>query len=60
MEERKKKLSPVHPGKILRMNLSSLLINNVPASRIDEIVLGKRSITAEHGIKTGHIFNNSP
>ncbi len=58
----KKKLHPVHPGEVLLeeflnpMGLSQnrLAINiGVPARRINEIVLGKRGITADTALRLG-------
>ncbi len=63
------KLSPVHPGEVLLeefiepMNLSQnrLAINiGVDARRINEIVLGKRSITADTALRLARFFGNSP
>ncbi len=68
MEERKK-LSPVHPGEILQhefiepMGLSQNKLAqqiHVPARRINEIVQGKRSITADTALRLARYFNNSP
>lgn len=66
MEE---KLKPVHPGEILLeeflkpMNLSQnqLALNiGVPSRRINEIVLGKRGVTADTALRLGKYFNMSP
>jgi addiction module HigA family antidote len=63
------KLSPIHPGEVLLeefikpMNLSQnhLAINiGVDARRINEIVLGKRSITADTALRLARFFGNSP
>ena len=63
------KLSPVHPGEVLLeefikpMNLSQnrLAIDiGVDARRINEIVLGKRSIIADTALRLGRFFGNSP
>ena len=63
------KLSPIHPGEVLLeefikpMNLSQnrLAIDiGVDARRINEIVLGKRSITADTALRLGCFFGNSP
>ena len=63
------KLSPVHPGEVLLeeflkpMNLSQnrLAINiGVDARRINEIVLGKRRITADTALRLARFFGNSP
>lgn len=64
----KKKLHPVHPGEVLLeeflnpMGLSQnrLAINiGVPARRINEIVLGKRGITADTALRLGKFFGMS-
>ena len=64
------KLSPIHPGEVLLeefikpMDLSSqnrLAIEiGVDARRINEIVLGKRSITADTALRLARFFGNSP
>ena len=64
----KKKLHSVHPGEVLLeeflkpMGLSQnrLAINiGVPARRINEIVLGKRSITADTALRLARYFGTS-
>jgi addiction module HigA family antidote len=63
-----KKLHSVHPGEVLLeeflkpMGISQnrLAINiGVPARRINEIVLGKRSITADTAPRLARFFGNS-
>jgi addiction module HigA family antidote len=63
------KLSPVHPGEVLLeefmkpMNLSQnrLAIDiGVDARRINEIVLRRRSVTADTALRLGRFFGNSP
>ncbi|HZD39873.1 MAG TPA: HigA family addiction module antitoxin [Terriglobales bacterium] len=63
------KLSPVHPGEVLLeeflkpMDLSQnrLAISiGVDTRRINEIVLGKRSITADTALRLARFFGNSP
>ena len=63
------KLSPVHPGEVLLeefikpMGLSQnrLAIDiGVDARRINEIVLGKRAITADTALRLSRFFGNSP
>lgn len=63
------KFSPIHPGEVLLeefikpMDLSQnrLAINiGVDARRINEIVLGKRSITADTALRLARYFGNSP
>jgi addiction module HigA family antidote len=64
-----KKLYPVHPGEILQkeflepMGLSQnrlALALGVPARRINEIVLGKRGITADTALRLARYFKMSP
>lgn len=64
-----KKLNPVHPGEILLeefltpMHLSQNKIANdigVSPRRINEIVHGKRRITAETALRLAHYFKMSP
>jgi addiction module HigA family antidote len=63
------KLSPIHPGEVLLeeflkpMNLSQnrLAINiGVDTRRINEIVLGKRGMTADTALRLARFFSNSP
>jgi len=63
------KLSPIHPGEVLLdefikpMNLSQnrLVIDiGVDGRRINEIVLGKRAITADTALRLSRFFGNSP
>ena len=65
---RKKMLAPIHPGEILMEEfLKPLGISqyklakdiNVPARRINEIVHGKRSITADTALRLSRYFNLS-
>jgi addiction module HigA family antidote len=65
---KKKKLHPVHPGKVLLeeflkpMGLSQnkLALNiGVPARRINEIVLEKRRITADTALRLARFFGTS-
>ena len=64
-----KKLAPVHPGEILQkeflepMGLSQnrlALALRVPARRINEIVLGKRRVTADTALRLARYFQMSP
>ena len=64
----KKKMPPLHPGEILfkeflkPMGLSQnrlALDIRVPARRINEIVLGKRRITADTALRLAKYFNMS-
>jgi addiction module HigA family antidote len=63
------KLNPVHPGEVLLeeflkpMNLSQnrlALDIGVHPRRINEIVLGKRSVTADTALRLARYFGNSP
>jgi addiction module HigA family antidote len=63
-----KKLPPVHPGEVLLeeflkpMNLSQnrlALAIGVPARRINEIVLGKRSVSADTALRLARFFGTS-
>jgi len=62
------KIDPIHPGEILMeeflkpMNLSQnrvALDMRVPARRINEIVLGKRKITADTALRLSRYFGTS-
>jgi addiction module HigA family antidote len=62
------KIAPIHPGEILfeefpkPMNLSQnkiALAIRVPARRINEIVLGKRRISADTALRLAKYFGNS-
>ena len=64
----KKRLHSVHPGEVLLeeflkpMGLSQnrLALNiGVPARRINEVVLGKRSITADTALRLAKFFGTS-
>lgn len=65
---RKRKLAPVHPGDVLledflrphgmsQYRLAKGL--SVPPRRINEIVLGKRSITADTALRLARFFGTS-
>jgi len=65
----KNRLPPVHPGEVLLeeflkpMNLSQnrlALDIGVPARRINEIVLGKRSVTVDTALRLARYFGTSP
>lgn len=64
----KKKLHPVHPGEVLSeeflkpMSISQnrLAINiGVPPRRINEIVLGKRGVSADTALRLAKFFGTS-
>jgi addiction module HigA family antidote len=64
-----KKTLPIHPGEILLeeflkpigLSQNRLALDiHVPARRINEIVLGKRRITADTALRLGRFFDTSP
>ncbi|MBW2248599.1 MAG: HigA family addiction module antidote protein [Deltaproteobacteria bacterium] len=66
---KEKKLAPIHPGEILLeeflkpMRISQYRLAkdiSVPPRRINEIVHGKRSITADTALRLGKFFGISP
>ncbi|RZB37371.1 MAG: antitoxin HigA-1 [Desulfobacteraceae bacterium Eth-SRB2] len=66
---KEKKLPPIHPGEILLeeflkpMRISQYRLAkdiSVPPRRINEIVHGKRSITADTALRLGKFFGISP
>ena len=63
------KIPPIHPGEILKEEfLDPMAISqyrlakniNVPPRRINEIVHGKRSISADTALRLGRFFGMSP
>lgn len=65
----KAKLDPVHPGEVLLeeflepLGLSQNALAralSVPPRRINEIVHGKRRVTADTALRLGRYFGNSP
>ena len=67
--KRSRKLDPLHPGEVLQkeflepMGLSQnklAIALHVPARRINEIVLGKRGITADTALRLARYFGMSP
>jgi addiction module HigA family antidote len=64
-----KKLRPIHPGEILSaeflipLKISQYKIAkdiSVPIMRINQIIHGNRSITADTALRLGKYFSNSP
>ena len=64
-----RKLPPIHPGEILfedymrHLGLSAhrlAMALHVPATRITEILHGRRSITAETAVRLGQYFKTTP
>jgi len=65
----KKDLKPVHPGEVLleefllplHLSQNRLALDiGVPPRRINDIVLSKRSITADTALRLGRYFRMSP
>jgi len=63
------KLPPIHPGEVLleefikpmKLSQNRIAIDiGVDARRINEIVLGKRSVTADTALRLSRFFGNSP
>lgn len=63
-----KKLNPIHPGEVLmeeflkplKLSQNHLAVSlGVPARRINEIVLGKRRITADTALRLSRFFGTS-
>jgi addiction module HigA family antidote len=60
-------LAPVHPGEILAEDLDELQISQaqlaralgVPRSRINQIVLGRRSVEADTALRLARFFGTS-
>jgi len=64
----RRRLPPVHPGEILRdefltpMGISAYELANAikaPRSRINDVVLGRRSITIDTAMRLGRYFGTS-
>jgi len=64
----KKQMAPVHPGEVLLeeflgpMEITQYRLAkaiNVPARRINEIVLGKRAVTADTALRLARYFGTS-
>jgi antitoxin HigA-1 len=65
----KQKLAPVHPGEVLMeeflvplgLSQNRLAIGlGVPPRRVNEIVLGKRRVTAETALRLARYFDTTP
>ena len=63
------KIPPLHPGEVLReefltpMKISQNKLGQdlgVPPRRINEIIQGKRGVTADTALRLGRYFNMSP
>ena len=69
MKTLEKQLKPVHPGEVLleeflkpmKLSQNRLALDlGVPSRRINEIVSGKRSVTADTALRLGRYFHMSP
>jgi len=62
-----KKRPPVHPGRVLKLELqeaglsanAAALALRIPANRLTEIINGKRSISADTAMRLGRFFGTS-
>jgi addiction module HigA family antidote len=67
-EKKYKTMKPIHPGRILKRELTSrglsanklALALRVPSGRVTQIINGKRGISAETALRLGRYFGNSP
>lgn len=67
MTKKPKRLSPIHPGEVLKTALddANLTANavalalRIPANRLTEIINGKRSISADTAMRLGRYFGTS-
>jgi antitoxin HigA-1 len=64
-----KKIAPVHPGDVLRedflkplgMSVNKLALSlGVPATRIGEIVNGRRAVTSDTALRLARFFGTTP
>src|SRR5437879_7878608 len=63
------RMRPIHPGEILReeflmpLGMSARALSqaiHVPATRVNDIVNGKRGVTADTALRLARYFGNSP
>ena len=67
MTKKTKRLSPIHPGEVLKSALDDAeltanavaLALRIPANRLTEIINGKRSISADTAMRLGRYFGTS-
>jgi addiction module HigA family antidote len=67
MTKKTKRLSPIHPGRPLKMVLDDAhlsanavaLAMRIPPNRLTEIINGKRSISADTAMRLGRYFGTS-
>src|ERR1700722_13032920 len=69
MSKRAKLMDPVHPGEVLRedflkplgLTVNKLALDlHVPATRIGEIVHGRRRVTADTALRLARYFKTNP
>jgi addiction module HigA family antidote len=69
MPKRSKTMSPIHPGETLREDFLKplgLAVNRlaielqVPATRVNDIVRGKRAISADTALRLSRFFGTTP
>jgi addiction module HigA family antidote len=69
MRMTRNRMRPIHPGEILReeflvpLRMSARALSqaiHVPATRVNDIVNGKRGITANTALRLARYFGNSP
>jgi addiction module HigA family antidote len=69
MPKKRSKLPPVHPGETLRedflkplgLSVNRLALElHVSVSRVNDIVLGRRAVTADTALRLGRYFGTSP
>ena len=65
----KNRMRPIHPGEILReeflvpLRITAHALSQairVPATRVNDIVNGKRGVTADTALRLARYFGNSP
>lgn len=67
MTRKPKRLSPIHPGELLKMTFDDAQLSanavalalRIPANRLTEIINGKRSISADTAMRLGRYFGTS-
>jgi len=67
MTNKTKRLSPIHPGEVLKTALEDARLSanavalalRIPANRLTEIINGKRAISADTAMRLGRYFGTS-
>lgn len=69
MPKKNRQMPPVHPGEVLKEDLMKplrLTVNvlanelKIPTSRLNDIVNGKRSLTADTALRLARYFGSTP